>query len=283
MGNSKSIEFCPKHGRHCLGPLFFHKGVLGTQVCLSLGGRRVERNRETFRNGLTFSSRPVRVQEKIHLRVELCDQHWNGALRLGFTSIPPSSCGPLFPPAMAIPDLTTTDRYWASPVPSSLNMPGAELRFWVTPKGVLVYEGPNRVRYLLLKGVDVRSPLWAIIDVYGQTRAVLLLGSKQKGCNTRRSCPVPPPPSVSYEDSCMYVNKGHPRCTPRGNHLPTDPITTTQMDSSAERDLVEDCAVCLSLRASVVLSCGHRCLCQCCAVRVTAEFGICPLCRQSIR
>ncbi|CDQ57081.1 unnamed protein product [Oncorhynchus mykiss] len=283
MGNSKSIEFCPKHGRHCLGPLFFHKGVLGTQVCLSLGGRRVERNRETFRNGLTFSSRPVRVQEKIHLRLELCDQHWNGALRLGFTSIPPSSCGPLFPPAMAIPDLTTTDRYWASPVPSSLNMPGAELRFWVTPKGVLVYEGPNRVRYLLLKGVDVRSPLWAIIDVYGQTRAVLLLGSKQKGCNTRRSCPVPPPPSVSYEDSCMCVNKGHPRCTPRGNHLPTDPISTTQMDSSAERDLVEDCAVCLSLRASVVLSCGHRCLCQCCAVRVTAEFGICPLCRQSIR
>lgn len=136
----------------------------------------MERNRETFQNGLTFSSRPVRVQEKIHLRVELCDQHWNGALRLGFTSIPPSSCGPLFLPAMAIPDLTTTDRYWASPVPSSLNMPGAELRFWVTPEGVLVYEGPNRVRYLLLKGVDVRSPLWAIIDVYGQTRAVLLLG-----------------------------------------------------------------------------------------------------------
>ncbi|XP_035611411.1 E3 ubiquitin-protein ligase NEURL3-like isoform X1 [Oncorhynchus keta] len=275
MGNSKSSEFCPKHGRHCLAPLFFHEGVLGTQVCLSLGGRRVERNRETFQNGLTFSSCPIRVQEKIHLRVELCDQHWNGALRVGFTSIPPSSCGPLFPPAMAIPDLTTIDRYWAAPVPSSLNMPEAELRFWVTPKGVLVCEGQNRVRYLLLEGVDVRSPLWAIIDVYGQTRAVLLLGSKQKGCNTCRSCP--------YEDSCMCVNKGLPSCTPRGIHLPTDPITTTQMDSSAERDLVEDCAVCLSLRASVVLSCGHRCLCQCCAVRVTAEFGICPLCRQSIR
>ncbi|XP_045078622.1 E3 ubiquitin-protein ligase NEURL3-like [Coregonus clupeaformis] len=171
-----SAEFCPTHGRHCLGPLSFHTGVLGTQVCLGLGGRYVERARETFQNGLTFSSRPVRIQEKIHLRVELCDQHWNGALRLGFTSIPPSSCGPLFPPAMAIPDLATTYGYWAAPVPSSLNMPGAELRFWVTPQGVLVYEGPNRVKYLLLKGVDVRSPLWAVIDVYGQTRAVLLLG-----------------------------------------------------------------------------------------------------------
>nr|XP_046163555.1 E3 ubiquitin-protein ligase NEURL3-like [Oncorhynchus gorbuscha] len=274
MGNSKSSEFCPKHGRQCLGPLFFHKGVLGTQVCLSLGGRRVERNRETFRNGLTFSSRPIRVQEKIHLRVELCDQHWNGALRVGFTSIPPSSCGPLFPPAMAIPDLTTIDRYWAAPVPSSLNMPEAELRFWVTPKGVLVCEGPNRVRYLLLEGVDVRSPLWAIIDVYGQTRAVLLLGSKQKGCNTRRSCP--------YEDSYMCVNKVFP-VAPLG--ASTSPLTLslphrwTPLQSGTWLKI----ALCLSLRASVVLSCGHRCLCQCCAVRVTAEFGICPLCRQSIR
>lgn len=77
---------------------------------------------------------------------------------------------------MAIPDLTTTYGYWASTVPSSLIMPGAELRFWVTPRGILVYEGPNGLRYKLLKGVDVTRPLWAMIDVYGQTRAVLLLG-----------------------------------------------------------------------------------------------------------
>uniref|UniRef100_A0A4W5N5W4 Uncharacterized protein n=1 Tax=Hucho hucho TaxID=62062 RepID=A0A4W5N5W4_9TELE len=249
----------------------FHEGVLGTQVCLSLGGRRVERNRETFQNGLTFSSRPVRVQEKIHLRVELCDQHWNGALRLGFTSIPPCSCGPLFPPAMAIPDLTTTYGYWASPVPSSLNMPGAELRFWVTHQGMLMYEAPNRVRYQLLKGVDVRSPLWAIIDVYGQTRAVLLLGSKKKRWNTRRSCSVPPPPSVSLCNFCL------------GLVIIMFFVVSVYLSYPVERDLVEDCAVCLSLRASVVLPCGHRCLCHCCAGRVTAEFGICPLCRLSIR
>uniref|UniRef100_A0A4W5M8R5 NHR domain-containing protein n=1 Tax=Hucho hucho TaxID=62062 RepID=A0A4W5M8R5_9TELE len=177
-GTRPSQELYPPNvcGCHCLGPLSFHKRALGTKVCLSLGGRRVERDRETFQNGLTFSSRPIRVQEKIRLRVECCDQHWHGALRLGFTIIPPSSSGPLFPPPMAIPDLTTTYGYWASTVPSSHLMPGAELRFWVTPRGMLVYEGPNGLRYKLLKGVDVTRPLWAMIDVHGQTRAVLLLG-----------------------------------------------------------------------------------------------------------
>ncbi|XP_035632764.1 E3 ubiquitin-protein ligase NEURL3-like [Oncorhynchus keta] len=273
-------------GRHCLGPLSFHKGALGTDVWLSLGGRRVERDRETFQNGLTFSSRPIRVQEKIHLRVECCDQHWHGALRLGFTIIPPSSSGPLFPPAMAIPDLTTTYGYWASIVPSSLIIPGAELRFWVTPRGTLVYEGPNGLRYKLLKGVDVTRHLWAMIDVYGQTRAVLLLGSEKKDLlklRIRRSCPVPPPPSVSHRDSCMCVNEDHPCRTPQDYRLSADPITTTQIDHSIDRDIADDCVVCLSARASVVLPCAHRCLCLRCAQRVTAEFGNCPLCRHSIR
>ena len=139
---------------------------------LRMNNRYVERNRETFRNGLAFSSRAVILEERVHLRVERCDQHWNGALRLGFTSIPPPSF-PLGNDGGGI--CLGTQGYWACALPSSHTRPGAVLCFWVTSQGAMMYKGPDGLKYRLLQGVDVKKPLWAMIDVYGQTRAVLLL------------------------------------------------------------------------------------------------------------
>ncbi|XP_019909255.3 E3 ubiquitin-protein ligase NEURL3-like isoform X2 [Esox lucius] len=257
---------------------------MGSGLSMSIEGRHVERDRKTFQNGLAFSNRPIRVQEKIHLRVEQCDQHWQGALRLGFTSRDPSMSEPFFPPALAIPDLTDTDGFWASILPPGFTMLGAELIFWVTHRGVLVCEGPNGVRYRLLNGVDVRRPLWAMIDVYGQTRAVLLLGSEKKASlrHIQRSCPVPPPPPASHGDSCMCVDKGRPCRNSLDYRLSTDCITSTEADTFAEQDS-EQCVVCLSARATEVLPCFHRCLCASCVIPFKRVFRNCPLCRHVIR
>ncbi|KAJ8347105.1 hypothetical protein SKAU_G00285060 [Synaphobranchus kaupii] len=276
----------PKHGcdgrRDCLGPLAFHTGSVGSRVSLSLGARRAERARSTFQNGVVFSSRPVKVEERIRLRVEICDQHWVGALRLGFTAVPPSPAAP--PAAMAIPDLARMPGYWVELVPVVHAALGTELQFWVDSKGRGVIKGCGGLRYVLLEGVDVSQKLWAVIDMYGQTRAVLLLGSEKKGkFQIKRSCPTPPPPPVSHGDSCLCISKGrscHSRHIAASLLLPATEKRQTAPPTGLH--LEKDCSVCLSARARVTLSCGHRCLCVSCAARVAEEFGSCPLCRGPI-
>ncbi|XP_061586209.1 uncharacterized protein LOC133451255 [Cololabis saira] len=83
---------------------------------LSQGCRLAKRAGNTFRNGLVFSNRPVGIRERICLRVLENVHKWEGALRVGFTSLPPTDRNlPL--PSMAIPDLTECPGHWAAPLP----------------------------------------------------------------------------------------------------------------------------------------------------------------------
>lgn len=161
--------------QHCLGPLTFHHQAVGEKVRLSDDGRLAERTQQTFRNGVVFSSRPVKVQEKVRLRVLRDCPNWNGALRLGFTNVPPQNRSlPL--PSLVIPDLTEGYGHWAAPMPDACCRPGSELEFWVTSSGKVYVTIDNRIKHKLLKGVDVTRPLWAMIDIYGQTSSIYLLG-----------------------------------------------------------------------------------------------------------
>uniref|UniRef100_A0A8C7WT31 NHR domain-containing protein n=1 Tax=Oryzias sinensis TaxID=183150 RepID=A0A8C7WT31_9TELE len=164
-----------KCSRHCLGLLTFHSGAAGDRIHLSQDGLQAERIGDTFRDGLVFTSRPVRVQERVHVRVQKEELFkWQGAMRIGFTSVPPSDRSlPL--PRMAIPNLTQKPGHWAAPVPESQCSAGSELVFWVSAGGNIYMECGN-MRDKLLSGVDLSQPLWAMIDIYGQTRSIFLLG-----------------------------------------------------------------------------------------------------------
>lgn len=146
-------------------------------VSLSQGARRADRTGVTFRHGLVFSSRPVRPQERVRLRVELCKLTWHGAMRVGFTNVLPIARAL---PSLAIPDLTDLPGHWAAPVPETCCLPGSKLEFWVSNGGTVYFRSANSRKncrkHKLLKGVDLSRPLWAMIDVYGQTCSVLLLG-----------------------------------------------------------------------------------------------------------
>lgn len=163
-------------GLFCLGPLTFHPEAVGDSVNLSQGSRLAERVGDTFRNGLVFSSRPVKVQERIRLRVEGESRKWDGALRVGFTNVPPTArTVPL--PALAIPNLTDTPGHWAVPLPESC-YPGLEVKFWVSRNGKICISRNNSKGYKLrTKRVDISRPLWAMVDIYGRTRSILLLGT----------------------------------------------------------------------------------------------------------
>uniref|UniRef100_A0A3P9BZX3 RING-type domain-containing protein n=1 Tax=Maylandia zebra TaxID=106582 RepID=A0A3P9BZX3_9CICH len=149
---ASTSEVSHRCSSRCLGPLTFHNQAVGEKVRLSHGGRLAEKTENTFKNGLVFSNRPVKIQEKIHLRVR---------------SLPL--------PCMAIPNLTDKPGHWAVPVNESYCQAGSELKFWVSHGGSIYVAVSNR-RYKWLTGVDLSQPLWAMIDVYGQTRSILLLG-----------------------------------------------------------------------------------------------------------
>ncbi|KAB5567768.1 hypothetical protein PHYPO_G00236650 [Pangasianodon hypophthalmus] len=264
-------------GNSCLGPLTFHPGVKGQHVKLSAGDRRATRNPLSFRHGVTFSSRPLRVGEKVRMRVERSVSAWHGALRLGFTSVPPGS-GPMC--SLAIPDLTDRPGFWATPVPENHSSPRTELTFWVTRAGYLRIQTQDGFEHEeKMSQMDTSKLIWAMIDVYGQTSAVLLLGSEKKTlfC-TRRSCSAPI--ISATEENCGYDQIPEWILERMMNRRILD-LDPPFCQSKADNE--ELCVVCYSETVSVCLDCGHSCLCPQCAVRVIRDFGTCPLCRQCIR
>ncbi|CAL8342695.1 unnamed protein product [Lota lota] len=195
--NSGSPERTHRCGCFCLGPLAFHGSAVGAHLSLGRGRTLAHRKECTFNNGLAFSSRPVRVGEEVSLQVKKRVGLWSGSLRLGFTNVPPGSRR-LPPPPMAIPHLTDTAGHWANIVPETFCYPGSVVTFWVSHGGTVYCRVRNCKRHKLVEAVDLSQPLWAMLDVYGQTCAVLLLGSEKKHVLwTRTSCP--PPSSYGYK------------------------------------------------------------------------------------
>ncbi|XP_061624515.1 E3 ubiquitin-protein ligase NEURL3 [Phyllopteryx taeniolatus] len=252
-----------KCGFQCLGPLTFHPRALGDKIQLSQDNRLAKRFSQ-FQNGLVFSERPVRVLERIRLRVESHDAKWHGALRVGFTNVPPDSRSlPL--PKFAIPDLTDTSGHWAAALYKDFCLTGSVVEFWVTTAGSLYVSTRGGHRRKLLTGVCITKRLWAMIDVYGQTTSVLLLGSVIRGTFfTRMSCQHLPSPVFDTGSSTSDNGSRHDL-----------PLIT-------EGGEVMTCVVCMELEANRSLPCGHRCLCVACYHRVLGLFGTCPLCRKRI-
>ncbi|KAM6943982.1 E3 ubiquitin-protein ligase NEURL3-like [Lycodopsis pacificus] len=276
-GNSVvGSETSRRCGRSCLGPLTFHPLAVGDMVSLSNGCRRAERKANTFKNGLVFSSRPVKIREKIRLRVEKDLFIWQGAMRVGFTNVPPSDRSlPL--PTMAIPNLTDTQGHWAALVPESHCQAGSELEFWLS-EGSVYITSHNMKQHKLLTGVNLSKPLWAMIDIYGQTCAISVLGSEKRELfHTRRSCPAPEHLTSPDADS---LNSLIPVSSLHGNS--DESISCLDMKVPSDGGNVMVCVVCMAKQARITLSCGHQCLCKPCAFRVFQTFGTCPLCRSKI-
>ncbi|XP_077571500.1 E3 ubiquitin-protein ligase NEURL3-like [Stigmatopora nigra] len=248
----------------CLGPLTFHPSAIGDGVHLSQGYCHAKRATNNFSKGLVFSNRPVKTQERIQLLIEAETPRWEGAMRVGFTNVAPESHSlPL--PDLAIPDLINTSGHWAVPVPAGLCKAGSELEFWVSRSGSIYIANQCGWKKKILQGVDLSKPLWAMMDIYGKTCSIILLGSKKGfGCLTRRSCDT-----SQYQSFDTHAS-----------------ISTVSPHLEATRDKIEDkigCVVCMSRGATVTLPCAHRCLCEKCFVRVMENFGTCPLCRHPIR
>uniref|UniRef100_A0A9J8C4L3 E3 ubiquitin-protein ligase NEURL3 n=2 Tax=Cyprinus carpio TaxID=7962 RepID=A0A9J8C4L3_CYPCA len=270
----KEKQKCVCHTPRSLKAISFHSDVKGRLISLSDGDRRVTRDASSFCHGLTFSGRPVERGEKVRLRVERSDGHWHGALRLGFANVSPEQT-PLAP--LAIPDLTDSPLYAAVVVPEHICRAGSEVHFWLKKNGSLRIRSSKGGTHTVPTTLNPAWPVWAMIDVYGQTTAVTMLGSKMKRwILTSRSCPARTHIKHTEKKETLERKKDVSMLGQRNlrNHH--------RENTDHEAPDCEECVVCYSDVANCRLSCGHKCVCTPCAMRVHMMFGTCPLCRQPL-
>ncbi|XP_069849727.1 E3 ubiquitin-protein ligase NEURL3 isoform X1 [Dipodomys merriami] len=154
--------------------LRFHEDARGAQVQLGPLGCTAHRG-ATFHDGIVFSQRPVWPGERVALRVLRQEGGWCGGLRVGFTRLDPASLSAPSLPPFVCPDLEEQSPTWASLLPEGCVRAGNVVCFWVNRRGWL-YAKVNAGRPLLLrKDVLMGAPLWAVMDVYGTTKAIELL------------------------------------------------------------------------------------------------------------
>lgn len=153
------------------------------------GHSRRATRRNSFCNGVTFTQRPIRLYEQVRLRLVAVRPGWSGALRFGFTAHDPSLMSAQDIPKYACPDLVTRPGYWAKALPENLALRDTVLAYWADRHGRVFYSVNDGEPVLFHCGVAVGGPLWALIDVYGITDEVQLLGR----CATQDGIPGRPP------------------------------------------------------------------------------------------
>ncbi|UYV71724.1 NEURL1B [Cordylochernes scorpioides] len=156
-------------GPNNLPPLSFHS-VHGENIQISRSGRTARRV-DSFCKGIAFSNRAVQINERIYLRFVQISTNWSGGLRFGFTSNDPSRIhSPL--PKYACPDLANKSGFWAKALAERHAVQDSVLYYYVTEDGEIIYGIDGVEMGIFMGGVDVKSPLWAILDVYGNTLSV---------------------------------------------------------------------------------------------------------------
>uniref|UniRef100_A0A8C8E534 E3 ubiquitin-protein ligase NEURL1B n=1 Tax=Otus sunia TaxID=257818 RepID=A0A8C8E534_9STRI len=156
-------------------PPRFHSQAKGKNVRLDAHSRKATR-RNSFCNGVTFTNRPIHLYEKVRLKLVAVHHGWSGALRFGFTIHDPSQMSSDEIPKYACPDLVTRPGYWAKALPERFAVRDNILAFWVDRHGRVFYSINDEEPILFHCGIKVSGPLWALIDVYGITHEVQILG-----------------------------------------------------------------------------------------------------------
>ncbi|XP_054854081.1 E3 ubiquitin-protein ligase NEURL3 [Eublepharis macularius] len=238
-------------------PLVFHPDTKGSQIILD-ASQYIATRAATFCDGIVFSNRPIKVNEKVTLEILKEDSKWFGGLRLGFTSEHPSLMDSRDLPPFACPNLVRQGKCWAAVLPDEYGSEGTIVSFWVDGKGRVFFSIEQESGYyLLLEGVPVKKPLWAVIDIYGRTKAIQLLDPSRPKTHSYEPCQLLLNASEQNESACRNLYK--------------------------ENSIGKECVVCLYRKANtIMLPCCHTNFCFSCSTRILYSSSDCPLCRQKV-
>ncbi|CAH1992046.1 unnamed protein product [Acanthoscelides obtectus] len=170
-------------GTNNLPPLLFHH-VHGENIRISRDGT-VAKRVESFCKGIAFSSRPVKVNEKVCIKFLEISNNWSGVIRFGFTSNDPTGLRYDLP-KYACPDLTNKPGYWAKALPERFCAQGAVLFYYVTPTGDVHFGINGEEKGVFFGNVETRGPLWCLIDVYGNSTAIEFVDVRHQLNNSNR-------------------------------------------------------------------------------------------------
>ena len=171
-------------GTNNLPPLLFHN-VHGENIRISRDAT-VARRVESFCKGIAFSARPVKVNEKICVKFLDISNNWSGVIRFGFTYNDPSTLRYGLP-KYACPDLTNKPGYWAKALPERYCSQNTVLYYYVTTAGDVHFGINGEEKGIFFGGVETRGPLWALIDVYGNSTAIEFVDVRHQLNNSRRN------------------------------------------------------------------------------------------------
>lgn len=208
INDSFYLLAAPRTSSSCPGPnnlpaLQFHS-VHGDNIRISRDGK-VARRFESFCKGVSFSARSVKVNERVCVRFAEISNNWSGVIRFGFTCMDPASLeGTL--PKYACPDLTNKPGFWGKALHERFCQRDNVLFYYVSTSGEVHYGINGEEKGLFITDVDTRGPLWAMIDIYGNSTACEFLDSRTYMCNNvqvqerRQSIQLPSPPAQDIYD-----------------------------------------------------------------------------------
>ena len=151
-------------------PVKFHL-VKGDHVILNSDASIAKRG-DSFCKAICFSSRPIAINEKAYIRFSETSSNWSGVLRFGFSNTDPGSVRGADLPRYACPDMTNKPGNWAKALAERYATTNNLLHFYVTRNGDVHYGVNGEDVGLFFSGVNVSSPLWALLDIYGNTIAI---------------------------------------------------------------------------------------------------------------
>lgn len=110
----------------------------------------------------------------MHIKFVEISDNWSGVIRFGFTSNDPANLKHALP-KYACPDLTNKPGYWAKALAERFCEKNNILFYYVNTAGDVSFGVNGEEKGIFFSGVETRSPLWTLIDVYGNCTGIEFL------------------------------------------------------------------------------------------------------------
>uniref|UniRef100_A0A4W3KHQ6 Uncharacterized protein n=1 Tax=Callorhinchus milii TaxID=7868 RepID=A0A4W3KHQ6_CALMI len=272
---------------HC--QLFFNPSTKGSAIQLDSSNCSARR-KFSFCNGIIFTNRPVGMQEEVRFRITKNNVLLCGGLRLGCTIFDPSLIDPKALPKFVCPNLAEKPGFWGFGIHQEDVKEGTIISLWVNKKGQFWYRVNKKEQYLLTKGLPNKWPLWFMLDLYGSTCEVQLLGKNlttilEAKDNPRLLFSSP----TGYSSPAPTGSSAHP-LTPRTSSppMPTSSSFADTMPSGTRAQCFgtpdAECIICFTRQVDTFFyGCGHLCTCYICAQECLSRNMNCPMCRKPIK
>ncbi|CAF1108707.1 unnamed protein product [Adineta ricciae] len=149
----------------------FHQRTSGKNIRLDQTGFTATRH-TSFDNGVTFTSKPIKMNERIHMKIIDIDEtgQWLGSLAIGFTQIDPSSIHREDLCKSALPNLCHKDGIsYMKRIFEKLTREIVITFYFNQDGGFYMLDGKEQE---LCKNINISRPLWGVIDIYGNVKSI---------------------------------------------------------------------------------------------------------------